>query len=226
MSETTEQAGNATSHGRSDLNDDLSDIASTTHFDPATVDAIAIGALDEDAAGQRVRKVITTKDFIPGRDTAWIIQHVCTQPKGTYVRLGFLAGFITGCHRSQTDWQGKSLQSVWLEGMFEATLGATGEVIQAPNLILPLAYGELVEGAFKQASNQGIERMQAELDVEIGVEATGRSIPYEWVVISYVTGEAQRALRAVRKRQAARLAKQKETPPALAKPDLQAIAAR
>lgn len=194
------------------------DAALETRIDADQAEAIATTTAPQqgdnaelaiDDTGQRVRKVITTKDFIPGRDQQWILQNVVSRPKGTYVRLGFLAGFITGTERTQTDWQGKTLHSVWLKGMFEARLAETGEVLQAPNAILPLAFGELIEGAFRQAQLSGhLEGLKAELDVEIGVEATGRSIPYEWVVVSYITGEAQRALRAVRSRQAARLAKQ------------------
>ena len=64
-----------------------------------------------------------------------------------------------------------------------------------------MAYG-LVETAF---ALPGVQR--AELDVDIGLEATGRTIPYEWVVVSHIGGEAQRALRAVKARQRARIEK-------------------
>lgn len=229
MAKTNEQAP-ASSQSSVSANDEL-DVTTTARIDPTEMDAIAIGALDgpDESAegGQRVRRVITTKDFIPNRDPEWIRLNVSSQPKGTYTRLGLIAGFITGCHRQRNEYQGKTLESVWLEGMFEGTVLTTGEVIQAPTLILPLAYGELVESAFRQAFNAGHERMQAELDVELGLETITRgAVSYEWVVTSFVTGEAQRALRAVRKRQQARLAKQ--TTPALAAPqaNLKAISSR
>jgi hypothetical protein len=196
-----------------DLPGDPAAEAEQRRFDADAAEVVDKGARldpaidqDEIEERQRLRRLITTADFLPGRSKEWAIQNVASRPRGTYIPLGLLDGMVNAIERkayTATPTGGgptRALESIWLKGSFEATIAATGEIIRAPNCILPLALGEMIEASFRQ----GNER--ASLDCEIGLEATGRMIPYEWVVISYVSGEAASASRARRQKKQARLA--------------------
>jgi hypothetical protein len=181
-----------------------------TRFDAESADAIEATWKADEAQGLRARKVIVPKDLVPGRDQAWIIQNVATQPKGSYVPLGYMSGYIFAVERRFTEWQGKRLESVWMQGMFEAESSITGEVLSAGFAILPSSFGEMIAGAFALAEKQGAHNLQAKLDVEIGLEATGRSIPYEWVVYSYEETPAQKAVKAIKAQRQARVARREQ----------------
>lgn len=195
----------------------------TAAVDPKEADAIAAsggavgdalaGAGGEEAEtyddrGQRVRRVITTKDFLPGGDTDFPRRVVGPSERGTRFLLGTLRGTINATERKQMEWQGKKLESVWLNGDFEAILANTGEVISAPTAILPKAFGYIIESAL--AGLDPGEQAELKIDCDIGLEATGKTIAYEWVVIYYREGKAQKAMREVRARSDARLARQKK----------------
>lgn len=193
--------------------------------DPTEVEAIAQAAApatqpgDEappDDEGRRVRLVITTKDFLPGGDTDWPRQHIAPAPRGTRAILGNLAGQVLRTERRTTPYKDKVLESVWLHGNFEAMLRGTGEIISAPAAILPRAFGTMIENAL--ADCEPGEKMDLRIDCDIGLEATGRSIPYEWIVIYYHEGKAQKAMREIRSRRDARIARQEAGRPLLIAP--------
>jgi hypothetical protein len=156
--------------------------------------------------GRRARRVITQGDFMPGRDGTWAIRHVAIHPRGYRVTLGHLIGAVLNTERKSNQVKEKTLESVWFHGAFEGQVinPDTGEVevLGSETLILPLAFGEQIEAAFKA----GAERV--ELDIDVAIESTGRTPPYEWAILSYREGRAQKALRGLRARQAERLAAQ------------------
>jgi hypothetical protein len=179
-----------------------------THFDPGDADAVSHAALNagagfDDDQGQRVGRIITTKDYLDGRDANSII---AGDRPGTRIILGRLRGVVNSTERKKTVYKDKELESVWLNGEFEAVLIETGEVKAAPTAILPKAFGITIENALAGLTPE--EKAELTIECDIGLEATGRPIPYEWVVIYYREGRAQKAMREVRARQEARIARQ------------------
>lgn len=134
-----------------------------------------------DPAGRVVRLLITPKDFLPpGTDPNQIIGG---QPRGTMITLGTLAGEIHSVQMHTHEWQGKTLESWWLEGYFQAVNAATGEVFNAPCAALPKAYGLQVAASFRDPDVK-----LAALGVTIGLKATVRgAIAYEWFVRDHMT---------------------------------------
>jgi hypothetical protein len=175
-----------------------------TRLDPNAVDALA------DDRGQRVGRILTTKDTLPAGDPQFA-QRLGVQPVGTQVILASLVGVVNSTERKTTMWQGKELDSVWLNGEFEMVIRDTGEVKAAPTAILPKAFGITIETALagiKGEFGHDGNAAQLTIDCDIGLEATGRTIPYEWIVIYYREGKAQKAMRDARDRREARLARQ------------------
>ena len=171
--------------------------------------------MDESAAddrGQRDGRIITTKDFLPASDPQFTAR-LGIEPPGTQVILGSLIGVVNSTERKTTMWQGKELESVWLNGEFEAVSRQTGEVKAAPTAILPKAFGLTIETAIAGLKRNALDQRSGDasaeltIDCDIGLEATGRPIPYEWIVIYYREGKAQKALRDARARREARLAR-------------------
>jgi hypothetical protein len=156
-------------------------------------------ANDETATGVRARRVLTMKSFIVGDHLEWIMRNVVGKGRGTHVSVGRLYGKAARTERNVTKWSNKGeeklLTSVRIEGMFEAIALLTGEVTQCTAVYLPLAFAEQIEMAV--ATNPGAI---IDIDVDIGVEATGKGIPFEWTVTSFINGAAERAMRAMRNR--------------------------
>ena len=65
--------------------------------------------------------------------------------------------------------------SIAISGQFEAICLETGEVKYATTAYLPTYFAKMVRGMIKQGDSP-------EFAVEIGVELTGRTIPWTWVV--------------------------------------------
>ena len=168
------------------------------------IDPQEAAALAADDKGQRVGRIITTKDWANGRDPNTI---VVGNPPGTRFLLGSLRGVVNSTERNTHTYKDKELESVWLNGEFEAVVAETGEVKAAPTAILPKAFGITIETALAGLKRDGGEA-ELTIDCDIGLEATGRPIAYEWIVIYYREGKAQKAMRDVTARQNARLARQ------------------
>ena len=163
-----------------------------TRLDADTVEQIS----EIEQGGRELGRVFTTRDMMPGRDKLWAMQNVATQPPGTKVFVGTLAGEVFGFERKTNDWNGKKLESIWLKGRFEAVIAATGEIKKTSWAILPMAVGEEVENAFVHGEAKSLT-----LDVEIFLRSTGQTIPYEWGVVSYIEDAANEVVRRVRKDQ-------------------------
>jgi len=155
-----------------------------------------------DMQGQLIDTFLSPRDFAP---LDWLLQNVASKPAGYHVTLGRIAGYATNGEERESGLRLKPGEkapppSFWVKGAFESTALATGEVKTAPWLILPRSAGELLKGAFEA----GAERVL--LDLEIGAQATGKTIPYRWTVRAYGTasGEAQKVVAMIRQRQEAR----------------------
>jgi hypothetical protein len=196
---------------------DDSDASVDTHFDPNEAEQVNHSL---EIRGERVERIITTRDFLPPDDPQFAAR-LGVEPRGTRVLLGSLRGVVNSTERRTANWQGKLLESVWLNGEFEAVLAGTGEIKSAPTAILPKAFGMTIEASIAALlaemypqgaltpTNGGLPQgVQLTIDCDIGLEATGRSIPYEWIVVYYREGKAQKAMRDVRARSDARLARQ------------------
>jgi hypothetical protein len=140
-----------------------------------------------DEHGHLLRTVITTKDFLAGAEA---FDYVNGLAKGSVATLGTLAGQIYGVEKKSSEWQGKMLTSYWLRGTFQAQIGVTGEVVRAPQAILPKAYGIQVMDAF-QHLGIGV----ATVGVTVGLRLSGRpGIPYEWVVTDHMIADTTKVV--------------------------------
>lgn len=165
---------------------------------------MGIEAEQHDAAGLtdqgvRVQRVMTMNTFYPSID--WIMTEIVGKGVGTHVSVGRLYGKANATERQTNDYKGKQLQSVVVSGMFEAVTLSTGEITRCSRIYLPMSFAEQIEMALR--ANPGA---LIDVDVDIGIEATGKSIPYTFTVTSYLEGQAERALRQMRMRRPTRLA--------------------
>lgn len=163
-----------------------------------------------DDVGTRIETFISPRTFI---DKDAILPLIAGKPRGFGVQLGRIAGYATSCERRENTaglkgQDGKPVPpSVWIKGEFEATILATGELRSARFLILPRAAGELIEEAFSAGAQRAF------MDIELGLEATGRTIPYAYTVTAYGgrDSESRRAVRAIRARQEQRALARSQT---------------
>lgn len=155
-------------------------------------DAVETSAQNESNAGLRARRALMMKQFVPSPD--WIMQNVVAKGKGTKVTVGRVIGIAHSVRRHVNDINGRQVESIALGGIFEGET-SEGEVLAASTVYFPMAYAEMVAAALDQ---DGVKVVQ--VDADIGLEATGKTIPYEWTVTSYVEGEAMAVLSALRKR--------------------------
>lgn len=143
--------------------------------------------------GVRTRRVIVLKQFVPGPD--WINQNVVAKGKGTQVMIGRIYGvaFEVG-RKTGTLPDGSPSENIFVRGQFESLNYITGEVGEASTVYFPKAYAEKLEMVFK-----GDETIKVvEVDVDVGVEATGKTIPYEWVTVAFVEGGKAATLKRLR----------------------------
>lgn len=146
----------------------------------------------EDNAGLRVRRALMMKNLVPDQD--WIMKNIVSQGKGFKRTVGRVIGVAHTVRRHVNDVNGKPVESIALGGIFEAET-MDGEIISASTVYFPMAYAEIAAAALDA---EGVKVVQ--VDVDIVLEATGKSIPYEWAVVSYVEGEAMAVLSALRRR--------------------------
>ncbi len=143
-----------------------------------------------DERGHLLRTVITTKDFLAGSAA---FDHVNGLAPGSVATLGSLAGLIYSVEKKTSEWQSKILTSYWLNGTFDARIFLTGEVFQAPQAILPKAYGLQVYNAFREL---GVGEVT--VGCTIGLRLSGRTgIPYEWVVRDHMAAASAKRVSAI-----------------------------
>ena len=143
--------------------------------------------------GVRARRAFMPKLFIPSAD--WINTEVVSQGKGTRATLGRVYGsaFET-IRKSQTLPNGAQSETIAIKGIFQAEDYRTGEISEASMLYLPMSYAEKLEGVFKALP----DAKMIEVDCDIGIEATGKPIPYEWVITAFREGAEMEIIKRLR----------------------------
>lgn len=165
------------------------------------------GQVPPETEGTRLENFISPRTFVA---MAEILPMLAGLPIGQSVPLGHIGGMVRGYEKRESQLPLKSGDkapppSIWLRGEFEATSYQTGEITRSVWAILPRVMGELVAEALDNHEGEAI------LDIELGVAATGRAIPYTYTVTTYSATRAQTALTAIRMRQQKRLeAKRKQ----------------
>ena len=139
------------------------------------------------STGVRARRAIMLKEFIPAPGVDWINKNVVSAGKGTKVMLGRVFGFVTGVsEKAGTLPNGEKSVSIVCNGQFETENYVYGEISSASAVYFPSSFSEQIKAMF--ASDPDLKVV--EVDTDIGVEATGKSIPYTWVVVNHIEGEA------------------------------------
>lgn len=143
--------------------------------------------------GKRARRAIMLKQFIPHAD--WINRNVVAKGKGTHVLVGRIVGTASGAVRkTNTLPDGKQIASVVINGVFETESYLTGEIAEATSVYLPLAYAEKIATLFESDPTIKI----VEVDIDVGLEATGKTIPYEWTVTAFREGAEMDVLKRIK----------------------------
>lgn len=148
------------------------------------------GSVETD--GTRARRALMLKQFLPNPD--WINVNVVAGGKGTKAIIGRIFGIATGYEdKVNTLPDGSLSASIFVKGMFQSEAYVTGELAEASGVYFPMAYAEKIKATF-----DGLNVRTVEVDCDIGLEATGKTIPYEWVVIAFREGQEMDALKRIR----------------------------
>lgn len=142
--------------------------------------------------GARARRAIMLKQFVPTPD--WINQNIVAGGKGTRATLARISGLATGYEdKANILPDGSTSASIFIKGMFNGESYLTGELSDASGVYFPMAYAERIKAAM-----DGMGVKTVEVDCDIGLEATGKTIPYEWVVTAFREGQEMDVLRRIR----------------------------
>lgn len=162
-------------------------------------------AASSEPEGIRSRRAIMMKQLLPNQE--WIIANVVPLGKGAKATVGRIFGLVQDY---ETKWnnipgQDTPVESITLKGAIQYESYLTGEVGEGSSVYLPMAYAEKVRTVFMSGERKdadgnvtGNDIRVVEIDCDIGVEATGKIIPYEWVVVAYKEGEAMAVLKNLR----------------------------
>lgn len=161
--------------------------------DAQTADNTNQEAAGNASTGVRSRRAIMLKEFIPSQD--FINTQVVAKGKGTKVLLGRIFGFVTGVsEKTNTLPNGEKATSIVVHGQFESESYLTGEISGASTVYFPSSFAEAIKTQFAMDENLKV----VQVDTDIGVEATGKPIPYTWVVVNHIEGTDQTPLRKLR----------------------------
>lgn len=156
--------------------------------------------------GVRARRTIMLKNLLPADGVDWIMKNVVSQGKGTRATLGRIFGVCTGYSiKTNTLPDGTPSSSIVLHGDFETENYIDGEIGSGTTAYIPAAYSEKVKTVFdanailNEAGEEIGNRIRTiEIDIDVGVEATGKTIPYEWVVVAFKEGAEMATLKRMR----------------------------
>lgn len=172
---------------------------------PTTSETAAVTTAPENE-GVRARRSIMLKHFLPGEGIDWINKNIVSQGKGTRATFGRIYGTCTGYevkHNALPD--GTPSSSIALFGDFETENFMTGEIGSGTMAFIPAAYSEKVKAIFDsnailndEGKEIGNRIRTVEIDIDVGVEATGKTIPYEWVVVAFKEGAEMATLKNLR----------------------------
>lgn len=156
--------------------------------------SVSAEAAQSESAGVRSVRAFQMKTFLPNAD--WINKNVVAQGKGTKVLIGRIFGIVTGVSEKAGHLpNGEPSVSIVTQGVLMSESYLTGEIAEGNGAFLPGAISEKFKAMF--AADEHLRSI--EVDLDIGVEATGKSIPYAWVVIQHVEGEMLEPLKRLRK---------------------------
>lgn len=168
-----------------------------TDADQNAMVRVDAAAVDSDHAevgeGTTIRRAFTMKNFLPATGYLdWIMKNVVGKGSGHHELVGRVYGMVYEAEKRTTRWKDKGeekdIASIALSGDLQAQ-AKDGRTTTFDILFLPMAFATRIERALRNGAHQ------VEIDVDIGIEATGKVIPYEWTVTSYLSGRAERALR-------------------------------
>lgn len=142
--------------------------------------------------GMKIRKAFMLRMFLP--DTNWIAREVIGKGKGTTVMLGRVFGICTSVEEKMNTVGDKVIPSISVRGIFQAENYHTGEVSESASVYLPGALAEKIASMFKADP----QLKTVEIDTDIGVEATGKTIPYAWTATQWIDGDKQNPLARLR----------------------------
>ena len=160
-------------------------------------DTQAAGAAEEGGStelteGVRARRGLTMKQLVPDQD--WIMKNVVAGGKGTRAVIGRIFGIVTKFERKQNEFQGTMIDSIVCNGVFNSESFISGELSEASSVFFPMAYAEKIAAVMEADPTIKV----VEVDCDIGLEATGKTIPYEWVVTAYREGKEMALLKRIR----------------------------
>lgn len=201
---------------------DQGDQGETTRTDPQDMpEAERLADLPNDNIGRRIDALISPRSFVAMEEAQSL---VAGKPRGWHKAIGRIIGYAHRGERRDSKAPVKPGQdplppSFFIQGTFECTSLMDGTVRTAPWLILPRASGDMLESAFKGGADRVL------LDIELGIEATGRAIPYTYTVTAYGTRETpdQKALALLRARQEQRQRQREQARIAAPDPDQQPL---
>lgn len=192
------------SNKRSNGNDPQAEPETTT-VDPGEIEAIGNAAeaieaegieADEYLAaeaisdeGQVKRRAITPRDLMGPGEKDQMLAELMVQPIGTFFLLGSLVGKVAATEEQTNEYKGEKLKSIVCIGAFDLVNARTGEITQSTRCYLPLAEAEDIAASLLLAPGSKVV-----IDCDIGIEKTGRNIPYMWTVKSHTESEMQRDL--------------------------------
>ena len=148
-------------------------------------------AIDQAAAsqGRRARSSFMMKNFV---DPDWIMKNVVAKGKGSKAMVGRVFGIVTGTKEKKGSLpNGDPSVSIVLEGTFETESYLDGEVSTPSAVYFPNSFALSIKSMF--AADERIKAV--EIDCDVGVEATGKGIPYAWVIVNFVESEHQSPLK-------------------------------
>lgn len=136
------------------------------------------------STGRRARSSFMMKNFA---DQDFINKHVVAKGKGTKAMLGRVFGFVSSVSEKKgTLPNGEPSVSIVLHGQFETESYIDGEISSCSSVFFPNGFARDVQHTL--ASDDTIKVL--EIDTDVGVEATGKSIPYAWVIVNHIEGQA------------------------------------
>jgi hypothetical protein len=163
---------------------------------PSISEQASAGIIPE---GHRIRRTFVPKDLMPNK--SWINQNIITnkgneQTVGALVTIGRLYGTVTGSEKKQNTLpDGKVVESIVLVGAFASESYITGEIAEGMTRAFPpMMYAELIQSAMIADKTL----LSVEIDCDIGLQYTGKSIPYEWVIIAFREGKEMDALKRIK----------------------------
>ena len=198
----------------------------------------------QDAGGVRTIKAFMTRMIMPPKsylmkNFIWKEGDPETPVAGRQIMMGRLFGLCLSYYEKDGSLpDGTPSKSIVLRGDFEATKIDPLEVkdgkydttdakiverFNMPEAYLPEAYAMKVKAYFDDCKARNIPAGSVEIDLDIGMETTGKMIPYTFIVLSYVEGQAS-ALTRMRDRKAAMAFRQAQMK--LNAPETQALLAQ